>query len=78
MLAHPPSFQFVIDYRLDKDEEGAILALNFSSNMIASVAPAVRLLMPVTILQKLIVAMDDEYLILEYLIIGRKGAPVLY
>ena len=29
--------------------------------------------LPVTILQKVIVAMDDEYLILEYLAIGLTG-----
>jgi hypothetical protein len=38
-----------------------------SSNMIASVMSAFA--MPVTSLQKLIAAMDDEYPILEYLII---------
>ena len=67
MLAHPPPLPLVIDYRLDRDddEEGAILALKQYGR-----ARRIRLVMPVTRLQKLIAAMDDEYPILEYLIIG--------
>ena len=74
MLAHSPPLPFVTDYRLDKDdgitvedEEGAILALKQYDRV-----RRVRLLMPVTGLQKLIVAMIDEYPILEYLIIGHQ------
>ena len=74
MLAHSPPLPFVIDYRLDKDdgitvedEEGAILALKQYDRV-----RRVRLLKPVTGLQKLIVAMIDEYPILEYLIIGHQ------
>ena len=67
MLAHSPPLPLVIDYRLDQDgdEEGAILALKQYGR-----ARWIRLVMPVTRLQKLIAAMDDEYPILEYLIIG--------
>ena len=65
MLAHSPPLPFIIDYQDDgitvEDEEGAILALKQYDRV-----RRVRLLMPVTILQKLIVAMDDEYPILEY------------
>ena len=71
MLAHSPPLPLVIDYRLDEDdnitvedEEGAVLALNQYDRV-----RRVRFLMPVTSLQKLIVAMDGEYLIREYLII---------
>jgi hypothetical protein len=66
MLAHSPPLLLVIDYFFQgditaEDEEGAILALNQRDR--------VRLGMPVASLQKLIVALDEEYPILEYLII---------
>ena len=71
MLAHPPLLPFIIDYQDDgitvEDEEGAILALKQHDHV-----RRVCLLMPVASLQKLIVAMDDEYLILENLIIGHQ------
>jgi hypothetical protein len=72
MLAHSPPLPLVIDYRIGnrditaEDEEGVILALEQYNRL-----RRVRLLMPATSLQKLIVAMDDEYPILEYLIISR-------
>ena len=71
MLAHSPPLPLDIDYFngndiAAEDEEGAILALKQYSRL-----RRVRLGMPVTSLQKLIVAMDDEYPILEYLIIAR-------
>jgi hypothetical protein len=71
MLAHSPPLPLVIDYHLDghndfnaEDEEGAILSFKQYDRV-----RRVRLWMPPTILQKLIAAMDDEYPILEYLII---------
>src|ERR1700722_15898529 len=72
MLAHSPPLPLDIDYRngnrdiAAEDEEGAILALKHYNRL-----RRVRLVMPATSLQKLIVAMDDEYPILEYLIIMR-------
>ena len=74
MLAHSPPLPLVIDYEFDEDvgisaedEEHAIFALKQYDRI-----RRVRLLMPVTSLQKLIAAMDDEYLVLEYLIIGHQ------
>jgi hypothetical protein len=71
MLVHSPPLPLVIDYRLGEDdviatedEEGALLALKQYDRV-----RRVRLWMPSTSLQKLIVAMDDEYPILEYLIV---------
>ena len=71
MLAHSPHLPLVIDYYLDEDEditaedeEGSILALKQYDRV-----RRVRLRMPATSLHKLIVTMDDEYPILEYLII---------
>jgi hypothetical protein len=72
MLAHSPPLPLVIDYQdyegvtgfTTEDEEGAILALKHYNRV-----RRVRLGMPATSLQKLVVAMDDEYPILEYLII---------
>ena len=71
MLAHSPPLPLLIDYRngngdiAAEDEEGAILALKHYNRV-----RRVRLGMAVASLQKLIVAMDDEYPALEYLIIG--------
>ena len=72
MLAHSPPLPLVIDYYPDEDdditeedEEGAILALKQYDRV-----RRVRLGMPVTSLQKFIVAMDDEYPVMEYLIIA--------
>jgi hypothetical protein len=69
MLAHSPPLPLVIEYwsRDDisaEDEEGAILALKQRDRV-----RRVRLCLPVTRLQKLIVAMNEEYPILEYLVI---------
>jgi hypothetical protein len=69
MLAHSPPLPLVIDYTLQlditaEDEEGAILALKQRDRV-----RRVRLQMPATNLQKLIVAMDEEYPILEFLVI---------
>ena len=69
MLAHSPPLPLVIDYStLDmtaEDEEGTIFALKQRNRV-----RRVRFRVPVTSLRKLIVAMDDEYPILEYLIIS--------
>ena len=73
MLAHSPPLPLVIDYHrnrdIKEDEEGAILTLKHRDRV-----RHVRLLfIPVTSSQKLIAAMDEEYPILEYLIIGPPG-----
>jgi hypothetical protein len=66
MLAHSPPLPLVIDYRsrviTAEDEEGIILALKQRDRV-----RRVRLRVS---LQKFIVAMDEEYPILEYLIIA--------
>jgi hypothetical protein len=70
MLAHSPPFPLVIDYfgglhnMSAEDEQGIIFALKQRERVIR-----VRLTAPVTSLQKFIVTMDEEYPILEYLII---------
>ena len=70
MLAHSPPLPLVIDYShgyhnfTAKDEKGAILALKKRDRV-----RRVRLYMPVIRLQKLMLVMDEEYPILEYLII---------
>ena len=71
MLRHSPPFPLVIGYftkhrRLTtKDEEGIVLALTHRDRV-----RRVRLGKPRTIIQKLIVAMDEEYPILEHLYIA--------
>ena len=69
MLAHSPPLPLLIDYIHNneitaEDEEGAILALKQYDRV-----RRVRLAMTPTNLQKLITAMDEEYPILEHLII---------
>ena len=71
MLAHSPPLPLVVDYSEENNditedgtEDGAILALKQRDRV-----HRVRLQTPVTGLQKLIRAMDEEYPILEYLII---------
>ena len=69
MLAHSPPLPLIIDYSYVKDlntedEERAILALKQCDRI-----HRVRLGMAVTSLQKLVSFMDEEYPILEYLII---------
>jgi hypothetical protein len=69
MLAHSPPLQLVIDYDekdiTAKGEEGIMLALKLRNRV-----RRVRLGMPVPNLQKFVMAMDDEYPVLEYLIMG--------
>ena len=70
MLAHSPPLPLAIDYfqktrdMTAEDEEGIILALKKRNRV-----RRVRLWTPVTSLRKVIPAMDEEYPILEYLII---------
>ena len=72
MVVNSPPLPLVIDYLFHEDnvftaeeEEGAIIALKQYVRVCR-----VRLWMPPTTLQKLIVAMDEEYPILEHLIMG--------
>jgi hypothetical protein len=66
MLAHSPPLPLVIEYNgtATEDEEGAILALTQRDRV-----RLVRLGMAVANLQKIIATMDEEYPILEYLIL---------
>ena len=70
MLAHSPPLPLIIDYYFDENrditenEEGAILALKHRDRV-----RRVRLRMSPANLQLLIAAIDDEYPVLEYLII---------
>ena len=71
MLAHSPPLPLVIDYSREyynitaEDEAGTILAIKQHGHV-----RRVRLLMPLSNLQRLIVAMDEEYPILECLVIA--------
>jgi hypothetical protein len=70
MLAHSPPLPLVIDYAFQDNitaeyQEGAILALKQRDRV-----RRVRLQIPAADLQKIIVAMDDEYPILEFLSIA--------
>jgi hypothetical protein len=70
MLAHSPPLPLFIDYSKEnkdttENEEDAILALMQRDRI-----RRVRLVTPVSSLPKLIAAMDEEYPVLEYLIIG--------
>ena len=76
MLANSPPLPLVIDYGeyenyylTTEDEEGAILALKQYDRV-----RRVRLFMPPMSLQKFIPTMDEEYPILEHLIIYHSGA----
>jgi hypothetical protein len=70
MLVHSPPLPLAIDHLVDyrnitaKDEMGIILALQHRDRM-----RRIRLRMSVPILQKLIIALDGEFPILEYLYI---------
>jgi hypothetical protein len=68
MLAHSPPLPLIIDYPGDittKDDEAIILALEQRDRV-----RRIRLHKPLLSLQKLIMAIDDEYPILEYLILA--------
>ena len=70
MLAHSPHLPLTVDYyEQDRDittddEEGIIFALKQRERVLR-----VRLHVPVTSLQKFVAAMDDEYPILDFLVI---------
>ena len=70
MLAYSPTLPLTVDYR-DKDgiaaedEEGLLLALEQHHRV-----RDLRLGLPVQILQKFVMAIDEEFPILEYLILG--------
>ena len=71
MLAHSPPLPLIIDYDDEhdaltaEDEEAIVLALGHRYRV-----RRIRLAMPFPNLQKLIMAMDEEYPVLEYLIVG--------
>ena len=71
MLAHSPSLPLVVDHDYEghdlaaEDEEGTILALRHRDRV-----ARVNLRLPVSSLQKLITALDDEFPILEFLYIA--------
>jgi hypothetical protein len=70
MLAHSPPLPLIIDYTHQRrtvtteDEEAAVLALKLRDRV-----RRIHFNMPALILRKLIAAMDEEYPILEYLVI---------
>ena len=70
MLANSPPLPLTVDYRSEdgitaEDEEGLLLALEQRHRV-----QHLRLAFPVQNLQKFVMAMDEEYPILEYLIMG--------
>ena len=70
MLAHSPSLPLIIDYDDEdrfftaEEEERIILALRQCDRV-----HRVRLRMPVPTMEKLIVAIDERYPVLEYMIL---------
>ena len=69
MLAHSPHLPLTIDYRNEdgitaEDEDGILLALGQRHRV-----RHLRLLLPVQNLRKLVMAIDEEFPILEYLIV---------
>ena len=74
LLAHSPCLPLVIDY----DDEDRYFSADEEERMIPALRQRdrvhrIRLRMPVSIMQKLIMAIDDEYPILEYLILESQG-----
>jgi hypothetical protein len=70
MLTHSPSLPLTLDYNSEdgitaEDEEGLLLALEQRHRV-----RHLRLILPVQNLRKLIMAIDEEFPILEYLIVG--------
>jgi hypothetical protein len=70
MLAHSPPLPLTVDYRsvhgiTAEDEEGLLLALEQRHRL-----RHLRLVFPVQNLRKLVMAIDEEFPILEYLIVG--------
>jgi hypothetical protein len=71
MLAHSPPLPLTVDYSSEdgitaEDEEGLLLALEQRHRV-----RHLRLLLPVQNLRKLVMAIDEEFPILEYLIVDR-------
>jgi hypothetical protein len=71
MLAHSPPLPLTVDYGSDdgitaEDEEGILLALEQRHRL-----RHLRVSFPVPNLRKLVMAIDDEFPILEYLMVGR-------
>jgi hypothetical protein len=69
MLAHSPPLPLVIDYEdtdITAEDEGAIMLALAQRNRVRRI----RFYLPVLQLQKLVMAIDGEYPILEYLILG--------
>ena len=75
MLAHSPPLSLLIDYRppdiTTGDEDGIILAFKHRDRV-----RRVRLEQPGTSLQKIIVAIEGEYPILEYLLIANSNEVI--
>jgi hypothetical protein len=72
MLAHSPPLPLTVDYRgkdgiTAEDEEGLLLALEQRHRV-----RHLRLVFPVQNLRKLVMAIDEEFPILEYLILGSR------
>jgi hypothetical protein len=69
MLAHSPPLPLTVDYSSEDgttaDEEGILLALEQRHRL-----RHLRLIFPVQNLRKLVMAIDEEFPILEYLIVG--------
>ena len=70
MLAHSPPLPLTVDYSSDdsitaEDEEGVLLALEQRHRV-----RHLRLIFPAQNLRKLVMAIDEEFPILEYLIVG--------
>src|SRR6266566_2754831 len=70
MLAHSPPLPLTVDYSIEggitaEDEEGLLLALEQRHRV-----RHLRLVLPVQNLRKLVMAIDEEFPILEYLIVG--------
>jgi hypothetical protein len=79
MLAHSPPLPLTIDYRdrvgiTARDEEGILLALKQRHRV-----RHLRLVFPVSSLQKLVMAIDEEFPILKYLIVdaNKTNRPTL-
>ena len=73
MLAHSPHLPLTVDYSSEdgitaEDEEGILLALKQRHHI-----RHLRLHFPVHILQKLVMAIDEEFPILEYLIVWTRA-----
>ena len=76
MLAHSPPLPLTVDYRSDdditaEDEEGILLALEQRHRV-----RHLRLVLPAQNLRKFVMAIDEEFPTLEYLIVGHTGPPM--